>query len=269
MFGSTNVSLGASKQGLISQIQMNGSVDNGGYDPTGALVSIFGFEARQNINYQASLCNIASSELLVSSGDSVEKLCDGANNHLAGLQDTVAWAQKAGQDILSTPGLSEEAMAKALSAIQETVDFGSQVLSKTVNNVSEAVEAAVETLQEEQASGAAVNRENKNINTNSTVNAVEKTRQEIYDVTAPDMITFDKSDYYDKTAFDNEAAFEIPAYEELISEEKATDVKAVDKAVAEEKAPDLKAVAEVKIPETKAVDKAVAEVAAPKVNAEK
>lgn len=140
MLGS-NVALESQKQSLAlrSALQQQGGKPEN-IDTTGTLVSIFGLNVRQQIRQKAEMCNEISNELHASKpGENVVNLCNGVNQHIAGLQDTISWAEKSGQQILGMPGLSSDSISQVVQSLKETLSFGQETILNTVNAVNEAV----------------------------------------------------------------------------------------------------------------------------------
>lgn len=177
MMGSGNIALNSYKQSLISKNAFQEATGSK-VDTVSAFVSIFGFEVRQTLQHKSELCHNISSEIAASNpNEKVDNLCDGVNGHVAELQDTLLWAQDAGQEILSLPGLSTNAIAKAAESMSETLNFGQQVMYNTVNAAND----AITTLKSKRGEYTGINTgasQNKNDPVSKAQNKIEGTLQQ-------------------------------------------------------------------------------------------
>ena len=131
------------KQGIVTNVALQKAMGNNAVDTSDINISIFGYKVRRDINYNAERCNTKSGALGTLQPEqeynSIKSLCDGVDKNIQALQNKVEWAQKAGQDILEIPGLSDQAKSQTVQTINETVQFGHKIIVKTVNAVNEAI----------------------------------------------------------------------------------------------------------------------------------
>jgi hypothetical protein len=140
-----NILLDSKKAAIGSSVAFqNANKDNPNYlDITGSLISIFGYEIRQKINFDARRCNKASGEILISNPeqnyDRIINLCNGVNKYVSNLQSTVSWAQKTGEELLNFPGLSDLAKTSCTQTMKDTIETGNKAITSSASIAGEAM----------------------------------------------------------------------------------------------------------------------------------